>query len=245
MFNYQGKIVLITGATGGIGRKITSCLHQAGATVILADMRQESLEAFKDELKERAFIYPCNLSESDAPENLIKSILKDHGKIDVIINNAGITKDALAMRMTDAQWEDVLNINLTAGFKLIRSALPAMMKARYGRIVSMASIVGAIGNAGQANYSATKAGLIAMSKSIAQEVASRGITLNCIAPGFIQTPMTDALPQEVKEQMFKKIPMGRFGTPDDIASAVLFLASDEASYITGQTLHINGGMAMI
>ncbi len=245
MFDYTDKIVLLTGATGGIGRQIAKTLHTLGATLALADMKEETLQAFQEELKERVSIYPCNLSDPDAPTTLVKAVLQDFGRIDVLINNAGITRDTLAMRMTDDQWDMVLNINLSAGFKLIRAALPAMMKARFGRVVSLASIVGAIGNAGQANYAASKGGLMAMTKSIAQEVASRGITLNCIAPGFVQTPMTDALPDTVKEALFKRIPMGRFGTPQDIANTVAFLASTEAGYITGQTVHVNGGMVML
>lgn len=245
MFDYTDKIVLLTGATGGIGRQIAKTLHALGATLALADMKEETLQAFQKELKERVSIYPCNLSDPDTPTTLVKAVLQDFGRIDVLINNAGITRDTLAMRMTDDQWDMVLNINLSAGFKLIRAALPAMMKARFGRVVSLASIVGAIGNAGQANYAASKGGLMAMTKSIAQEVASRGITLNCIAPGFVQTPMTDALPDTVKEALFKRIPMGRFGTPQDIANTVAFLASTEAGYITGQTVHVNGGMVML
>jgi 3-oxoacyl-[acyl-carrier protein] reductase len=175
----------------------------------------------------------------------VKQVEADMGKIDILVNNAGITKDGLAMRMTDDQWQAVLNINLTAGFKLARAVIPGMMKRRFGRVIGMASIVGVMGNAGQANYSASKAGLIAMSKCMAQELASRGITFNCVAPGFIKTPMTDALTDEVRAQLLKDVPMGRLGTAEDIANTVVFLASDEAGYITGQTIHVNGGMAMI
>ena len=219
MFDYTDKVVLLTGATGGIGRGVAKTLHDLGATLALADMKEETLKALQQDLGERTFIFPCNLSEAESPSTLVKAVLQQFGRIDILINNAGITRDTLAMRMTDEQWDMVLNINLTAGFKLIRAVLPSMMKARFGRIVSLASIVGAIGNAGQANYAASKGGLMAMTKSIAQEVASRGITLNCIAPGFVQTPMTDALSSEVKEALFKRIPMGRFGTPQDIANA--------------------------
>ncbi len=246
MLDFQGKTALITGATGGIGRAIARKMHAQGATLALTDMNMDVLNAFKAELGgERVFTYSANLTDSESLAALVKQAEADMGKIDILVNNAGITKDTLALRMTDEQWQAVLDINLTAGFKLARAVIPGMMKRRYGRVVSMASVVGVMGNAGQANYSASKAGLIAMSKCMGQELASRGITLNCVAPGFIKTAMTDALPQEAKDRLVKTIPMARLGTADDVANVVLFLASDEASYITGQTIHVNGGMAMI
>ena len=245
MLDFSGKTALITGATGGIGRQIARKLHALGATLALTDMNLDTLKAFQAELGDHVFIYPANLTDSESLQTLVTSAETDMGKIDILINNAGITKDGLSMRMTDEQWQLVLDINLTAGFKLARTVIPGMMKRRYGRIVSMASVVGVMGNAGQANYSASKAGLIAMSKCMAQELASRGITLNCVAPGFIKTPMTDVLPDAAKEALLKKIPMARLGSADDVANAVIFLASEEASYITGQTIHVNGGMAMI
>lgn len=245
MFDFQNKVVLLTGATGGIGRAVARYLYDCGATLALTDMNADALNELKAALGDRVFVYVCNLSQPVVPADLVKSVLADCGKIDVLVNNAGITRDTLSMRMTDEQWDQVLQVNLTSGFRLIRAVLPTMMRARYGRVVSLASIVGAIGNAGQANYAASKAGVMAMTKSIAQEVAGRGITLNCIAPGFVKTPMTDKLPEEVKAKMLSQIPLGRFGAPEDIAAAVAFLASDQAAYITGQTLHINGGMIML
>ena len=245
MFDLTGKVALITGATGGIGTQIAKKMYAQGAILALTDMNLDKLKALQSELGDRVFVYSANLTDSDSLKELVKNVEKDCGKIDILVNNAGITKDGLSMRMTDEQWQQVLDINLTAGFKLARAVIPGMMKRRFGRIISMASIVGVMGNAGQANYSASKAGLIAMSKCMAQELASRGITLNCVAPGFIKTPMTDALTDEVKAQLLKEVPMGRLGTAEDIANTVVFLASDEAAYITGQTIHVNGGMAMI
>ncbi|MDR2902592.1 MAG: 3-oxoacyl-[acyl-carrier-protein] reductase [Lactobacillales bacterium] len=245
MLDYTGKTALITGATGGIGRAIAKKMHAAGATLALTDISMDALNAFKAELGDRVFVYSANLTDSDSLNELAKKAEADMGKIDILINNAGITKDGLSMRMTDEQWQQVLDINLTAGFKLARAVVPGMMKRRYGRIVGMASIVGVMGNAGQANYAASKGGLIAMSKSMGQELANRGITFNCIAPGFIKTAMTDALPEEARNKLIQKIPMARLGTPDDVANAVMFLASEEAGYVTGQTLHVNGGMMMI
>ena len=244
MLDFTDKTALITGATGGIGREIARTLHRQGATLALTDMDLETLKSFQSELGGRVFIYPANLTDSESLDTLVKAAERDMGKIDILINNAGITKDGLSMRMTDEQWQKVLDINLTAGFKLARSVIPGMMKRRYGRIVSMASVVGVAGNVGQANYAASKAGLIAMSKCMAQELAGRGITFNCVAPGFIKTPMTDVLPEAAKESLLKRIPMARLGTPSDVANTVVFLASAEASYITGQTIHVNGGMAM-
>lgn len=245
MFDLTGKTALITGATGGIGRQIAQKMYAQGATLALTDMNMDVLKAFQAELGERVFVYSANLTDSASLNELVKKAEADMGKIDILVNNAGITKDGLAMRMTDEQWQMVLDINLTAGFKLARAVVPGMMKRRFGRIIGMASIVGVTGNAGQANYSASKAGLIAMSKCMAQELASRNITLNCIAPGFIKTAMTDALTDDVRAQLLKEVPMGRLGTAEDIANAAVFLASDEAGYVTGQTIHVNGGMVMI
>ena len=245
MLDFTGKTALITGATGGIGRQIAYKLHALGATLALTDMNLDTLKAFQAELGSGVFIYPVNLTDSESLKNLVKSAETDMGKIDILVNNAGITQDGLSMRLTDEQWQKVLDINLSASFKLTRAVIPGMMKRRYGRVVSMASVVGVMGNAGQANYAASKAGLIAMSKCMAQELAARGVTLNCVAPGFIQTPMTDVLPDATKEALKQKVPMGRLGTAADVANAVVFLASEEAAYITGQTLHVNGGMAMI
>ena len=203
------------------------------------------LKAFQAELGENVFVYSANITDDEGLKELVKQAETDMGKIDILINNAGITKDGLSMRMTDEQWQKVLDINLTAAFRLSRAVIVGMMKRRYGRIVNMASVVGVMGNAGQANYGASKGGLIAMSKCMAQELAGRGITINCVAPGFIKTPMTDVLSESAKQALSQKIPMGRLGLPEDIANAVIFLASDEASYITGQTINVNGGMAMI
>lgn len=245
MLDLTGKTALITGATGGIGRAIAKKMHAQGATLALTDMNMDTLKAFQAELGDRVFVYSANLTDSDSLNALVKQAEADMGKIDILVNNAGITKDGLAMRMTDAQWQAVLDINLTAGFKLARAVMPGMMKRRFGRIIGMASIVGVMGNAGQANYAASKGGLISMTKCIAQELATRGITANCIAPGFIKTAMTDALSEDVRAQLLKEVPMGRLGTAEDIANVCTFLASDEAGYITGQTINVNGGMAMI
>ena len=243
--DFTGKCALVTGATGGIGRVIVKKLHDAGATVIITDMRQETLDEFAAELKERVFAFACNLGDPADIDALVAKAEKAAGAIDILVNNAGLTKDNLFMRMKDEDWNLVLNVNLTAGFRLARAAIRGMMKRRYGRIISMASVVGVTGNPGQANYSASKAGMIGMTKCLAAEVAYRGITANCVAPGFIKTAMTDALPEEAKEKLARGIPMARLGLPEDVANAVVFLASDEASYITGQTIHVNGGMAMI
>ena len=244
MSDLTGKTALITGATGGIGRAIAKTLHDQGATLILTDMDQDKLDEFAAELGENVHALAVNIAETDATKALLK-FAEPFGGVDILINNAGITKDTLSMRMTDDMWDAVLKVNLTAGFRLTREVLPQMMKKRWGRIISMASIVGVIGNVGQANYAASKAGLIAMSKSIAGEVAARGITANCIAPGFIATPMTENLPDNVKQAMLDRIPMKRMGTPQDIANVVAFLASDESAYITGQTINVNGGMLML
>ena len=245
MFNLDGKIALITGAAGGLGDKIARTLHAQGATLALTDMRAEPMEKLKAELGDRVEFFVANLTNSEDVNNLVKNVEEKMGRIDILVNNAGLTRDNLFMRMSDEDWQLVLDVNLSAGFKLAKAAVRGMMKRRYGRIIGIASVVGVMGNPGQANYSASKAGMIAMNKCLAQEVGSRGVTVNSIAPGFIRTPMTDILPDDVKAQLLSKIPEGKLGEAQDIANAVAFLASDEAQYITGQTLHVNGGMAMI
>lgn len=245
MFRLDGKVALITGAAGGLGNKIARTLHAQGATLALTDMRAEPMEQLKAELGDNVDYFVANLSKPEEINELIKNVEARFGKIDILVNNAGLTRDNLFMRMSDDEWQLVLDVNLTAGFKLGKAVIRGMMKRRYGRIIGIASVVGVMGNAGQANYSASKAGMIAMNKCLAQEVGSRGITVNSVAPGFIRTPMTDVLPDDVKTALLNKIPEGKLGEAQDIANAVAFLASDEAQYITGQTLHVNGGMAMI
>ena len=245
MFDLNGKCALVTGASGGIGGAIASALHAQGATVGLSGTRKEALEAKAAELGDRCHVLPCNLSDSDAVAELIKQAIEAMGSVDILVNNAGITRDNLAMRMKDDEWQDVIDVNLSSSYKLARNSLRGMMKARWGRIINITSIVGTTGNPGQTNYAAAKAGLVGMSKALAQEVASRTITVNCVAPGFIETPMTDALPDAQKEKLTEVIPAGRLGQVNDIAAAVVYLASEEAAYVTGQTLHVNGGMAMI
>ena len=245
MFRLDGKVALITGASGGLGNKIARTLHAQGATLALTDMRPEGMEQLKAELGNNVECFVANLSKAEEISGLIKAVEEKFGKVDILINNAGLTRDNLFMRMSDEDWQLVLDVNLTAGFKLAKAAIRGMMKRRYGRIVGIASVVGVMGNAGQANYSASKAGMIAMNKCLAQEVGSRGITVNSVAPGFIRTPMTDVLPDAVKAALLNKIPEAKLGEAQDIANAVAFLVSDEAQYITGQTLHVNGGMAMI
>jgi 3-oxoacyl-[acyl-carrier protein] reductase len=245
MFDLTGKTALITGATGGIGGAIAASLHARGATVALSGTRKEKLDELAANLGERAFVVPANLSDPESVAALVPAAEAAMGQVDILVNNAGLTRDTLAMRMKDEDWAAVLQVNLTAAFTLSRACLKGMMKRRFGRIVSITSIVGVTGNPGQCNYAASKAGLIGMSKSLAAEVASRGITVNCVAPGFIATAMTDVLPDAQKEKLNAGIPMGRMGSSDDIAAAVLYLASAEAGYVTGQTLHVNGGMAMI
>ena len=245
MFDLTGKTALVTGAAGGIGRAIVKTLHAQGATVAITDMNKQTLDDMVKDLGSRAFAYEANLTDAESIKTLIQNATEDMGKIDILVNNAGITKDGLSMRMTDEMFEKVLDVNLKAPFMLMRAVIMGMMKNRFGRIINMASIVGVMGNAGQANYAASKGGLIAMTKSIAAEVASRGVTANCIAPGFVKTPMTEGLPEPVKEKMLASIPMSKLGEPQDIANLVAFLASDESAYITGQTININGGMAMI
>jgi len=245
MFNLTGKSALVTGASGGIGVAIAKALHAQGATVGLSGTRTDALEAVKAELGARAHVLPCNLSDTAAVDELPKQAEAAMGSLDILVNNAGITRDNLFMRMKDEEFEQVLRVNLGAAFRLMRGSLRGMMKKRWGRIISITSVVGVTGNPGQGNYAAAKAGLIGMSKSLAQEVASRNITVNCVAPGFIATAMTDALTEDQKAALMPRIPMGRMGTGGDIAAAAVYLASDEAGYVTGQTLHVNGGMAMI
>jgi len=238
MFDLTNKVVLITGATGGIGGAIAGQMKNAGATVVITGRDEKKLAGFDDSFIKIA----ADLSVDGTAEKLISDVIEKSGRIDVLINNAGITADTLMMRMSDEQFDNVLNTNLRATFKLCRACLMPMMKQRFGRIINMASIVGVVGGAGQANYAASKGAIIAMTKSIAAEVASRGITANTVAPGFIKTPMTDVLPDELKKKYLEQIPAGRFGEPIDVANACVFLASDEASYINGQTIHVNGGM---
>ncbi len=245
MFDLTGKNALITGASGGIGGEIARVLHGAGATVGLSGTRVEPLEALAAELGERAHVLPCNLSDFEAVTALPKQAIEAMGALDILVNNAGITRDNLFMRMSDGDWQDVIDVNLTSTFKLCKGAIRGMMKARWGRIVNISSVVGATGNPGQANYAASKAGMIGMSKSLAYEVASRGITVNAVAPGFIATAMTDKLNEDQKAAILGQIPAGRMGEPGEIAAAVLYLASPQAAYVTGTTLHVNGGMAML
>ncbi|MFQ1700651.1 3-oxoacyl-[acyl-carrier-protein] reductase [Loktanella agnita] len=245
MFDLTGKNALITGASGGIGGAIAGALHAAGATVALSGTRTEPLEALAAELGERAHVLPCNLSDAAAVEALPKQAAEAMGSVDVLVNNAGITRDNIFMRMSDEEWSSVLEVNLTSTMRLCKGVIRGMMKARWGRIVNVSSIVGATGNPGQANYAASKAGMVGMSKSIAYEVASRGITVNCVAPGFVTTPMTDKLTDEQKSGILAQVPAGRMGEAYEIAAAALYLASPEAAYVTGTTLHVNGGMAML
>ncbi|MBF9039120.1 3-oxoacyl-[acyl-carrier-protein] reductase [Rhodobacterales bacterium LSUCC0246] len=245
MFDLTGKSALVTGASGGIGADIARALHGAGAVVALSGTRVEPLEALAAELGARTYVLPCNLSDAEAVEALSKQAVETMGAMDILVNNAGITRDNLFMRMSDEEWAQVLEVNLTSTMRLCRGALRGMMKSRWGRIINISSIVGATGNPGQGNYAAAKAGMVGMSKSLAYEVASRGVTVNCVAPGFIATPMTDKLNEDQKAAINVKIPAGRMGTPEEIAAAVLYLASNEAGYVTGATLHVNGGMAML
>lgn len=245
MFDLSGKTALVTGASGGIGSAIAKALAAQGARVALSGTREEALKAVAADISGDPVILPCNLSNRDAVDALVPSAIEALGQLDILVNNAGVTRDNLAMRMKDEEWDDVIRINLEASFRLARASLRPMMKARGGRIISITSVVGVTGNPGQANYAASKAGLIGMSKALAQEVASRGITVNCVAPGFIRSAMTDELPDAQKEALMTRIPAGKLGDGEDIAAAVTYLASDEAAYITGQTLHVNGGMAML
>ena len=245
MLDLTGKKALVTGATGGLGGAIARRLHAQGATVALSGTRVEALEALAKELGERAEITPCDLSDRDSVEALVPAAEAKLGGLDILVNNAGVTRDNLFMRLKDEDWDLVLAVNLTAAFRLSRAAVKSMMRRRYGRIVSIGSVVGTSGNPGQGNYAASKAGLIGMSKSLAAEVASRNITVNVGAPGFIESPMTDVLNDKQREGILSDVPMGRLGQGADIAAAVAYLASEEAGYVTGQTLHVNGGMTMI
>jgi len=245
MFDLTGKKALITGASGGLGWEIAKKLHKLGAEIVISGTRQEKLEKLASELGDRVHVQTANLSDGQSVKELFVKAEEVTGGIDILVNNAGITRDGLSMRMKDKDWEDVINVNLTSAFRLCRSATKVMMKRRYGRIINISSVVAISGNPGQINYCASKAGMIGMSKALAQEVASRGITVNNIAPGFIASDMTQELNDKQKEAILKNIPMGIMGKPEDIANSVAFLSSDEASYITGQTIHINGGMIMV
>jgi 3-oxoacyl-[acyl-carrier protein] reductase len=245
MFDLKGKGALVTGASGGIGKAIAKALHAQGATVAISGTNKEKLDALAAELGDRVFVLPCDLRDRAAVAKLGEEAEKALGQVDILVNNAGITHDNLFMRMKDEEWDEVIAVNLTSVFVLIRTILRNMMRRRYGRIVNIASISGVLGNPGQPNYAASKAGLVGMTKSLAREVSARGITANCIAPGFISTPMTDALTPKQVEAIAAAIPAQKFGKPADIAAAVVFLASDEAGYITGETMHINGGMVMV
>ncbi|MEM9844952.1 MAG: 3-oxoacyl-[acyl-carrier-protein] reductase [Pseudomonadota bacterium] len=245
MFTLTGKRALITGASGGIGGAIATALHQAGAAVALSGTRTEPLQSLSETLGDNAHVLPCNLSDPDAVEALPKQAAEALGGVDILVNNAAINRDQIFMRMSDEEWQSVIDVNLTAAMRLCRGVIRPMMKSRWGRIINISSVVGATGNPGQVNYAASKAGMVGLTKSIAYEVASRGITVNAIAPGFVETPMTDKLNDEQKARINGQIPTGRIGRPEEIAAAVLFLASAEAGYVTGTTLHVNGGMAML
>jgi 3-oxoacyl-[acyl-carrier protein] reductase len=246
MFNLSGKTALVTGASGGIGSAVAKALAAQGARVALSGTRAEALEKVAAEIGGDAVILPCNLGDAEAVEALIPAAVEAlGGKLDILVNNAGVTRDNLILRMKDDEWSDVIRINLEAAFRLIRAASRPMMKARVGRVITITSVVGTTGNPGQANYAASKGGLTAMSKALAQELASRNITVNCVAPGFITSPMTDSLPDAQKDALTARIPAGKLGEGADIGAAVVYLASDEAAYVTGQTIHVNGGMAMI
>ena len=245
MFDLSGKTALVTGASGGIGSAIAKALAGQGARVALSGTREDALKAVADEIGNDPAILSCDLADAEAVDGLVSRAVEAFGQLDILVNNAGITRDNLAMRMKDEEWDQVIRVNLEASFRLARACLRPMMKARSGRIISITSVVGATGNPGQANYAASKAGLVGMSKALAQEVASRGITVNCIAPGFIRSAMTDELPDAQKEALMGRIPAGKLGEGDDVAAAAVYLASDEGAYVTGQTLHVNGGMAML
>lgn len=244
MFDLTGKKALVTGASSGIGTAIAKALHAQGAEVAISGTRKEALDVIAAEMKERVHVLPCNLADKDAVEALVPSADKAMGQVDILVNNAGITKDNIFVRLSDEAWDQVIAVNLTAGFRLARAAARDMMRRRFGRIIGITSVVGATGNAGQGNYAAAKAGMVGMMKSLAQELASRNVTANCIAPGFIATPMTDVLTEAQKKAILDAVPARKLGTPDDIGAAAVYLASNEAGYVTGATLHVNGGMAM-
>jgi 3-oxoacyl-[acyl-carrier protein] reductase len=246
MFELTGKRALVTGASGAIGGAIARAFHRQGAIVVLSGTKREALEKLAGELGANAFVVPCNLADREAVEKLVPDAEAALGReVDILVNNAGMTKDMLFARMSDEDWQAVLDVNLTAAFRLSRAVLRGMMRRRTGRIISITSVVGHVGNPGQANYSASKAGLAAMTRSLAAEIASRGITVNCVAPGFTASAMTDALNEKQKAAIMERVPVRRLGTPDEVAGAVVYLASEEAAYVTGQTTHVNGGMAMI
>jgi 3-oxoacyl-[acyl-carrier protein] reductase len=245
MFDLKDRVALVTGATGGIGGAIAKALHDRGATVALSGTRAEVLKELAESLGDRAAVFPANLSDRGSVDALIPAVEAAFGRVDILVNNAGITRDGLIIRMKDEDFDQVIEVNLQAGFRLARAAVKGMMKRRFGRIVGITSVVGVTGNAGQTNYAAAKAGMIGFSKALAQEVASRSITVNCVAPGFIETAMTDVLNEKQKEGILGSVPAGRLGSAEEIAAAVVYLASNEAAYVTGQTLHVNGGMAMI
>ena len=245
MFDLTKRVALVTGASGGLGSAIARALHVQGATVVLSGTRREALDVLAEQLVERVHVVPCNLADKEEVEKLIPAAEATAGPLDILVNNAGVTRDGLFLRMKDEDWDTVLTVNLASAFRLSRAALKGMMKRRYGRMINITSVVGVTGNGGQANYAASKAGLIGMSKSLAAEVATRNVTVNCIAPGFIASPMTDALNDKQKEAILATIPAGHLGKGADIGAAAVYLASEEAAYITGQTLHVNGGMAMI
>ncbi|MBV9064164.1 MAG: 3-oxoacyl-[acyl-carrier-protein] reductase [Methylobacteriaceae bacterium] len=245
MFDLEGKKALVTGASGGIGGAIATALHRQGAVVAISGTRRQALDQRAGELGERVHVLPCNLSDKQEVEALIPAAEAALGGLDILVNNAGITRDGLFLRLRDEDWDEVIAVNLTSAFRLCRAAVKGMMRRRYGRIINITSIVGVTGNPGQGNYTAAKAGMIGMTKSLAAEVAARTVTVNCVAPGFISSPMTDALNEKQRDTILANVPAGRLGSGDDVAAAVVFLASAEAAYITGQTLHVNGGMAMI
>jgi len=244
MFDLTGKTALVTGASGGIGGAIARALHQQGATVAISGTRRDALDQIAGEFKERVHVTPCNLADKDEVEALVPKCEELMGKLDILVANAGITRDNLLVQLSDQAWDEVVAVNLTATFRLARAAVKGMMRRRHGRLIAITSVVGVTGNAGQGNYAATKAGMIGMVKSIAQEYAKRGVTANCIAPGFIASPMTDKLNEKQREGILARVPAGRLGTGSDVAAAAVYLASDEAAYVTGETLHVNGGMAM-
>ena len=245
MFDLTGRTALVTGATGGIGGAVAKALHAQGATVAISGTRREVLDKLAGELSERAHVLPCNLADTAEVEALVPAAEKTMGQLDILVANAGITRDNLFVQLRDEDWDEVINVNLTATFRLARAATKLMMRKRFGRIIAITSVVGVTGNPGQANYTASKAGLIGLIKTLGAEYARRNVTANCIAPGFIKTPMTDALNEKQREAILARVPAGRLGTPEDVAAAAIYLASNEAAYVTGQTIHINGGMAMI